>query len=578
MQNILLLEPSYKNKYPPLGLMKISAFHKYICKDFVYFSKGPLRDNAPKVTWDRIYVTTLFTFEWKKTIEMIEYAKTICSPDKIVVGGISSTLMANEFEKATGIKPVTGLLNRPGLLGYERDEEIDTITPDYSILENISEYYQYPYENAYFMYSTRGCGMNCGFCAVKTLEPNYVPYISIKDQIKKIDREYGPKKDLLLMDNNVLKSKYLKTIIDELIDLGYGKDAKYKNPKTGKNVNRYIDFNQGLDAFLMTDEKAKLLSKINIRPVRIAFDHIEDKDIYIKAIKHCAKNNIRTMSNYILYNAEAFTGKGHSYAADSPADLYERLRINIELTKEINQENPDKEPISIFSFPMRYIPLNDKKRGYIGSKWNKKYLRAIQAILIPTQGKVGTGDLFFYTSFGKDINDFHEILDMPEYVIGLRGLLIHNPNESEEEKNIRIKKYEYKSRIVNEWKQLYRSLSQSELTEFHSLILPNIYNKEMILNCKNKTIIKLLLYYISENEFKKLFTEFKNDPTSIQAETIIEYCTHIFPDVLDRVTNYLIKKSIYSYKEYPIYYYTKNILDKKIAEFHSISSSTKEYK
>ena len=104
-----------------------------------------------------------------------------------------------EYEKATGIRPVTGLLNEPGKLGYPNDETIDSITPDYSILDDISSYYHYPYENAYFMYSTRGCGMNCGFCAVKTLEPTYIPFISIKEQIKKIDAtSLSPKKDLLL--------------------------------------------------------------------------------------------------------------------------------------------------------------------------------------------------------------------------------------------------------------------------------------------------------------------------------------------------------------------------------------------
>ena len=105
---------------------------------------------------EKVYVTTLFTFEWKRSIEMIEYAKTLVPINKIVVGGIASTLMPDEYEKATGIRPVTGLLNEPGKLGYPGDDTIDSITPDYTILDDIASYYHYPYENAYFMYSTRG--------------------------------------------------------------------------------------------------------------------------------------------------------------------------------------------------------------------------------------------------------------------------------------------------------------------------------------------------------------------------------------------------------------------------------------
>ncbi len=543
MANILLLEPAYKNKYPPLGLMKIAAFHKNVLHDRVFFSKGPIREGLTDITtWDKVYVTTLFTFEWKRSIEMIEYAKTLVPIEKIVVGGIASTLMPDEYERATGIRPVTGLLNEPGKLGYSGDEIIDSITPDYTILDDIADYYHYPYENAYFMYSTRGCGMNCGFCAVKTLEPTYIPFISIKEQIRKIDAaSSSPKKDLLLMDNNVLKSCNFEQIINELLELGFGKNAIYTNPKTGKAQKRYIDFNQGLDAYLLTDPKAALLSKIAIKPARIAFDHIEDKEVYIKAIRTCARHNINTLSNYVLYNADAFSGKGHSYAADTPQDLFERLQLNVALAQEINsQKADDEEKITIFSFPMRYIPLDSKERGYISTQWNAKYLRAIQVILIPTQGKVGTSASFFYTAFGKDINEYMMILDMPEHIIGLRGEYKEKTSLSSEENELRYSRYRHNQKIIAEWISLYKSLSSDELSEFQAIIHKNKFSMEQIINTTNATIIKLLLFYMPITEITKLFDYIDQGNYEFHRRIVSEYCSIVFPDVLERLFNYLI--------------------------------------
>lgn len=393
MKNILLIEPNYKNKYPPLGLMKISFFHKNVLHDHVLFTKGKLPEIFDNTKWDHVYITSLFTFEWKKTIAAIEYAKSLVeSNDQITIGGIAATMLPDQIFEETGIYPVCGLLNEPGKLGIPGDDCIDQMIPDYSILDDID--YKYPYSDAYFLSATKGCGNKCGFCAVQTLEPNYVPYLDIKEKIKEIDKLFGPKKDLLLMDNNVLRSPQFNLIIDDIVASGFKRNATYINPKTGKKVKRYVDFNQGLDAMFLNESKAKRLGEIALKPARVAFDHITDKEIYEKAFRLCSKHGISELSNYVLYNSEDFSGKGTQYLADTPENLYERMRITLELKEEVNKELPSDKQISAFSFPMRYIPLNAHERGYVSSQWNAKFLRSIQCMLIPTQGK-GVGNRSF---------------------------------------------------------------------------------------------------------------------------------------------------------------------------------------
>lgn len=406
VEDILLIEPAYKNKYPPIGLMKIAYFHRYIMHDYVRFAKGRLPEGLENKKWDRVYVTTLFTFEWENTKKALQYALSVVKPGgKVFTGGILATLrpewIAKEFPTVINN---TGLLNHEGTLGLKGEECIDTLPLDYGILDDIKDEYKYPAEDAYFTYMTRGCGMNCTFCAVKTLEPTYEPYVSISDSIKRIDKEFGPKRDLLLMDNNVLRSPKFDQIIDEIKALGFEKGATFVNPKTGKTVVRDVDFNQGLDAFLLNEHKAQRLGELAIKPARIAFDHIEDEDVYVRAITLCARAGIDHMSNYLLYNGEDFTGKGHSYHADTPEDLFYRMHLTMELGENLTEELGRK--IAIFSFPMRYIPLDNDQRGFIGANWNAKYLRALQCMLIPTQGKGIQGRSFFEADFGKTAEDF----------------------------------------------------------------------------------------------------------------------------------------------------------------------------
>lgn len=474
-RRILLVEPAYSNKYPPLGLMKISAYHKML-GDEVTFVKGTsaaLRDEI----WDRIYVTTLFSFYWDITIKTIKYYKrSVCKTKDFFIGGILASTLGDDIESEVGIKPFKGLLNSPGILDKGNEIIIDQITPDYDILDQID--YAYPSGNSYIAYMTRGCVNRCPFCAVPVIEPKFNDYISITNQINNIDELFGKKSNLLLMDNNVLGSKKFNRIIDELKDLGFGRGASYipdnlfeiycnrlrsnpddnvarnkiynilqdfrerlkryvdvsnryhevmnqfflqeeSHPDFVANVlaayddlspiiekyrnkakkQRFVDFNQGIDARLVNAENMKKLSEINIKPLRIAYDHISLTDIYTNAVSLAAKNDIYDLSNYILFNYN-----------DKPEDFYYRLENNIKLNLLYNTR--------IYSFPMKYIPVTDKnRRDYIGKHWSRKYIRAIQSVINVTKGSVAPGDSFFYKAFGRDIDEFHKIMMMPEPLI-----------------------------------------------------------------------------------------------------------------------------------------------------------------
>lgn len=504
MADILLLEPDYSNKYPPIGLMKIAYFHKYIHHDYVLFSKGPLPLSMAGKKWDRVYVTTLFTFEWPKTKETIEYAYTVVKDEnEVYTGGILATLMPELIQKHFPlIHNNTGLLNHKGTLGLDREEEVDTLPLDYGILDDVS--YVYPAHDAYFTYMTRGCGMRCQFCAVQTLEPTYIPYLSIRENIERINREFGEKKDLLLMDNNVLISPCFDKIIDEIKDLGFAKGATYVNPKTKKVVNRYVDFNQGLDAKLLTPYKAKRLGELAIHPARIAFDHIEDKDPYVKAITLCAENGITHMSNYLLYNGDDFSGKGSKYHADTPEDLYNRMRISLDLCDELSTKTG--HPVTIFSFPMRYIPLSDLRRGYVGKEWNQKYLRAVQRMMIPTQGKGVASRSFFEAAFGKSDVEFVEFLAMPEDLLGLRGHFVEKKNESVEDRNKRRTQWEENQELIRGWLNLYRKLGNEKNT-FIDLIGRNDYTYSRFCECKSWNQKCLFAHYFTVSGLLRAINE-----------------------------------------------------------------------
>src|SRR6202035_6086449 len=113
-KNILLLEPGYKNKYPPLGLMKIAQYHGPRGKqDYVTFAKG-IDPRLSATAWDRVYITTLFSFEFQKIAETIDFAVQAVHghTQRVFVGGIAASLMHERFlaePRWRGVRFIRGL-------------------------------------------------------------------------------------------------------------------------------------------------------------------------------------------------------------------------------------------------------------------------------------------------------------------------------------------------------------------------------------------------------------------------------------------------------------------------------------
>lgn len=503
---VLLVEPNYKNKYPPLALMKISTYHKML-GDEVRFVKG-IDVNVDSEVWDRIYVTTLFTFDFAISVETINhYIHLVDDINTLYVGGIMASLMPDKVIEATGIERshiLTGLFTDTSVVGDDNDINVDQLPLDYDILEDID--YKYPAGDNYFSYTTRGCPNHCSFCAVPILEPNFHVTNNIIEQIKAIDRKYGPKQHLLLLDNNVLNAPDLEYLVDDLCAAGFGRGAKHIDPgiynivmmryhnddraefldkkmmaylegfkkriKSAKlldtfikivisvedaenyaeymlereaelspiiekyrnkiSKSRYLDFNQGVDCRKINDENMKQLARLAINPLRIAFDDIKLKDKYCAAVRTAHKHGIKKISNYILFNYK-----------DKPEDLYERLRINIELNRELGMQ--------IFSFPMKYSPIDRTDRDYIGENWTKKSIRAISAILQVTKGVVAAGSDFFYKAFGNSLEEYFELLTMPRELIMFR--------------------YHFeKNGTTAQWQKLYHKLNDEQKQELMQIV------------------------------------------------------------------------------------------------------------
>ena len=159
--------------------------------------------------------------------------------------------------------------------GEELPEEIEHIYPDYQL-------YKDAFPDTAYGFLTRGCPRGCDFCVVGKKEGRCAR------KVADLSEFWNGQKNIVLLDANMFACKEWKDLSVQLIESG-----------------AWVDFSQGCDIRLMTDEKAEYIKRMKIKQVHFAWDRYEDKEKIVpqfKRFKEITQWDYRKLGVYVLCN------------------------------------------------------------------------------------------------------------------------------------------------------------------------------------------------------------------------------------------------------------------------------------
>lgn len=179
----------------------------------------------PILHYDIVYQSKIFDDTYSKDIDFIPQT------DKIIKGG-------------TGYN-----------LTNKLPDVIEHIYPDYSIYPHLTE-------NTAYGYLTRGCPRACHFCIVADKEGR------ASRKVANLSEFWNGQKNIKLLDPNLLACNEHLNLLKQLADSG-----------------AYIDFTQGLDARLLTENNISLINQIKLKEIHFAWDYIKEQKAVIKGLE-----------------------------------------------------------------------------------------------------------------------------------------------------------------------------------------------------------------------------------------------------------------------------------------------------
>lgn len=242
------------HNFPNIPLMKISAWHKRQGDCVEWYEQA--KHSLPFDPLDKVYVSKIFSFtpDYSYPINAIE----------VVKGGSGYCIE---------------LIDGREVYNAEKDgqlqPEIEHIYPDYSLYPELTK------DTAYGFLS-RGCPRGCEFCHVVAKEGKCAR------KVADLSEFWNGQKYIKLLDPNPVACSEWRDIFGQLVE----SDA-------------WVDFTQGLDIRIMTQEKISELMRIKIEQVHFAWDNYEDKEIIVPKLKEFAEItgwNRNKLGVYVLTN------------------------------------------------------------------------------------------------------------------------------------------------------------------------------------------------------------------------------------------------------------------------------------